>query len=229
VRRTSVLIVDDNFVARRGLRSFLESEADISVTGEASTGAEAIRWVRASAADVILMDIRMPDMDGLEATSAILKARPESKVLMLTVMEDPAILVRTLLLGAKGYLVYGHFTPEVLAQSIRMVAGGGSVMTPAIQNSMLGSLDGKSTALSDDNEDDAWMREELTAREEEILQFIALGKGNREIAKTLFIEEKTVKNHINNIYSKLHLESRHAAIVYSLRYAKPKRFTPVRN
>ncbi len=228
MRRTSILIVDDNFVARRGLRSFLESEADLSIAGEASTGAEAIRWVRSSAADVILMDIRMPDMDGLETTSAILKARPESKVLMLTVMEEPAVLLRTILIGAKGYLVYGHFTPEVLAQSIRMVAGGGSVMTPAIQNSMLGSLNGKSTALPADDEADAWMREELTAREEEILQFIALGKGNREIAKILFIEEKTVKNHINNIYSKLHLESRHAAIVYSLRNTNPLKLTTTR-
>ena len=162
-------------------------------------------------------------MDGLEATAGVLKVRPDARILVLTVLEDPAVLVRTLLLGAKGYLVYGHFTPEVLAQSIRMISNGGSVMTPAFQNSMLGSLGGKSAASLADNEEDAWMTEELTAREEEIMQFIATGKGNREIAKTLFIEEKTVKNHINNIYSKLHLESRHAAIVYSLKHAGPKR------
>ena len=222
MHRTTVLIVDDNFVARRGLRSYLESEEDLAIAGEASTGADAIRWVRSATADVILMDIRMPDMDGLEATAGILKIRPAAKVLMLTVLEDPAVLIRTLLLGAKGYLVYGHFTPEVLAQSIRMVAGGGSVMTPAIQHTMLGQLDGRSATLGDDDEGDAWMREELTSREEEILQLIAMGKGNREIGKVLYIEEKTVKNHINNIYSKLHLESRHAAIVYSLKHTKPK-------
>jgi len=221
LRRTSILIVDDNFVARRGLRSYLDSEADLHVVGEASTGAGAIAWTRGAEADVILMDIRMPDMDGLEATSGILKNRPLARVLILTVMEDPAVLVRGLLLGAKGYLVYGHFTPEALAQSIRMVAGGGSVMTPGIPNAMLRSLDGKSSAAVIDEEEDAWMREELTGREEEILQQIAMGKGNREIARSLFIEEKTVKNHINNIYSKLHLESRHAAIVYSLHHTKP--------
>ena len=216
--RIKLLIVDDNFVARRGLRSYLESEPELVVSGEASTGAEAVKWMRESLADVVLMDIRMPDMNGIEATEEILKWRPSSKILMLTVTEDPVVLVRAIFCGAKGYLVYGHFSPEELVQSIKMVFAGGAVMNPSIPPSMMSAFGRTASDAAGDEDGDEWIRENLTSREEEVLRLIATGKGNREIGEALKIEEKTVKNHINNIYSKLHLDNRHAAILYSLKH-----------
>ena len=108
-----ILIVDDNFVARRGLRSFLQTESDVVVAGEASHGRAAVEWMHNKSADIILMDVRMPDTDGIEATAEILKLRPEARVLMLTVVDEQSTLLRALLAGAKGYLVYGRFTPNL--------------------------------------------------------------------------------------------------------------------
>lgn len=215
--RIKVLIVDDNFVARRGLRSFLQTECDIAVAGEASTGRAAVEWVKDNTADIILMDVRMPDTDGIAATSAILKLRPELKVLMLTVVDEQATLLRALLAGARGYLVYGRFTPEELIKTIRIIGTGGTVAIPPLTPALLENINSYVTGVQDIA--DMESMEPLTAREKEILSLIAVGKGNREIADTLNIEEKTVKNHINNIYSKLQIKSRYEAISYMLRRA----------
>jgi len=212
-----ILIVDDNFVARRGLRSFLQTENDIAVVGEASTGRAAIQWVRGNAADIVLMDVRMPDTDGIGATSEILKLRPEIKVLMLTVVDEQATLLSALLAGAKGYLVYGRFTPEELIEAIRAIETGGTVAIPPMAPPLLENIQSYLTGIQDIAEMESM--EPLTTREKEILSLIAVGKGNREIAENLNIEEKTVKNHINNIYSKLQIKSRYEAISYMLRHA----------
>ena len=212
-----ILIVDDNFVARRGLRSFLQTENDIAVVGEASTGRAAIEWVRGNAADIVLMDVRMPDTDGIGATSEILKLRPEIKVLMLTVVDEQATLLSALLAGAKGYLVYGRFTPEELIEAIRAIETGGTVAIPPMAPPLLENIQSYLTGIQDIAEMESM--EPLTTREKEILSLIAVGKGNREIAENLNIEEKTVKNHINNIYSKLQIKSRYEAISYMLRHA----------
>lgn len=212
MNKITILIVDDNFVARRGLRSFLQMENDIVVLGEASTGSAAIEWIRGTPADVVLMDVRMTGMDGIEATAEILKIRPETKVLMLTVVEEQAILLRALLAGARGYLVYGQFTPECLTEAIRTVASGGSTITPPLAPQILDHIRNNVTSIHDIAELESM--EPLTPREKEIFGLIAIGKGNREIANTLNIEEKTVKNHINNIYSKLQIKSRYEAISY---------------
>jgi DNA-binding NarL/FixJ family response regulator len=208
----TVLIVDDNFVARRGLRSFLQTESDVTVLGEASTGRAAIEWIRGRPVDVVLMDVRMPDKDGIEATAEILKIRPETGVVMLTVVEEQATLLRALLAGAKGYLVYGRFTPEELINAIRIIGEGGTVAIPPIAPALLENI--QSHVISVHEIAGMENMEPLTAREKEILGLIALGKGNCEIAVTLNIEEKTVKNHINNIYSKLQIKSRYEAISY---------------
>lgn len=213
--RIRVLVVDDNFVARRGLRSFLQAEADIAVVGEASTGRNAIDWIKDNPADVVLMDVRMPDTNGIEATSRILKMRPETKILMLTVVDEQATLLRALLAGAKGYLVYGRFTPEELVKAIRVIAAGGSVAIPPLAQPLLENIESHLSEVKDISEMESL--EPLTAREKEILGLIAVGRGNREIAASLGIEEKTVKNHINNIYSKLQIKSRYEAISYMLR------------
>ncbi len=209
-----VLIVDDNFVARRGLRSFLQTEGGISVVGEASTGREAIEWMTSSEANVILMDVRMPDVDGIGATSEIVKLKPQAKVLMLTVVEEQAVLLRALLAGARGYLVYGRFNPDELASAIRSVNAGSVVTIPRVALPLLESIEAHLDTARDIAEMEGMGP--LTVREREILNLIALGKGNREIASALGIEEKTVKNHINNIYSKLQIKSRYQAISYML-------------
>ena len=212
--RIRVLIVDDNFVARRGLRSLFQAESDIVVQGEASTGRAAVDWMKSSIADVVLMDVRMPDTDGIEATGGILEIKPETRVAMLTVVEEQATLLRALLAGAKGYLVYGRFTPEELIEAIRTIAGGGTITIPPIAPALLENIQSYATNANDIS--DMENMAPLTVREREILSLIAVGKGNREIANVLDIEEKTVKNHINNIYSKLQIKSRYEAISYML-------------
>jgi DNA-binding NarL/FixJ family response regulator len=161
------------------------------------------------------MDVRMPDTDGIQATAEILKVRAETRVLMLTVVEEQATLLRALLAGAKGYLVYGRFTPEELIKAIRTIGTGGAVAIPPIAPALLENIQSNVSSVHDITEVENM--EPLTDREKEILSLIAVGKGNREIAHALDIEEKTVKNHINNIYSKLQLKTRYEAISYMLR------------
>lgn len=211
----NILIVDDNFVARRGLRSFLETENGIAVCGEASTGRAAVEWLKSNSADVILMDVRMPDTDGITATAEITKLRPETKVLMLTVVEEQATLLRALLAGARGYMVYGRFNPNELVVAIHTVASGELVTRPPVAPALLDNIQSHINGIHNVGEMESM--EPLTEREKEILNLIALGRGNREIAGSLNIEEKTVKNHINNIYSKLQIKSRYEAISYMLR------------
>jgi DNA-binding NarL/FixJ family response regulator len=213
--KISILIVDDNFVARRGLRSFLQTEPDISVSGEASTGRAAIEWIKHRPVGIVLMDVRMPDTDGIEATAEIKKIRPETNVMILTVVEEQATLLRALLAGSRGYLVYGRFTPDELVKAIHAVSEGTTVTIPPVAPALLDHI--KAHVASVDDVAEMERMEPLTAREKEILSLIAIGKGNREIASALDIEEKTVKNHINNIYSKLQIKSRYEAISYMFR------------
>lgn len=212
--KIQILIVDDNFVARRGLRSFLQAENDFTTVGEASTGRAAIEWMSRNKVDIILMDVRMPDIDGIEATMVILKLKPKTKVLMLTVVEEQATLLRALLAGAKGYLVYGRFTPEELIKAIRAILSGNTFTIPSITPALLDHIQ---TQISANDISDLEHMEPLTTREKDILSLIATGKKNFEIAGALNIEEKTVKNHINRIYSKLQIKSRYEAINYMFR------------
>ena len=199
-----VFLVDDNFVARRGLRSVLENEDDMTVVGEASSGTEAIKRLLACHADVVLMDIRMPDIDGVETTFELLRQAPKMRVLVATVIDDLTVHMNAMLAGARGYMVYGHFTPEELVDGIRAVASGAMVSVPPLP-------------FADGFESKMWSSDTLTQREEEIMRLIAAGRDNRDIAASLKIEEKTVKNHINNIYSKIGATNRQEAIYFMLR------------
>ena len=175
-----VFCVDDNFVARRGLRSVLEAENDIEVVGEASSGSEALKRLVGCPSDVVLMDIRMSDIDGIEATSLLLRQNPDARVLMATVIEDPKVHMNAMLAGARGYMVYGHFIPESLIEAVRAVASGQRVNIPPLpEEAVLASVESEGN--------------ELTQREAEIMKLIAAGKDNREISGALNIEEKTVK------------------------------------
>ncbi len=213
MKPVTVFIVDDNFIARRGLRSALESEECITVAGESSAGAEAVRSLQELDVDVILMDIRMSDMDGIQTTLELLRVRPEAKVLRLTVVDDPVMLANSLIAGARGYLVYGHFTPDCLTGAVRTVASGGTVQVPPVSSLFPGVVNSVAREM---REKGAAARQALTPRENEVLRLIAAGHENREIAAALHIEEKTVKNHINSIYSKLDIDNRQEAVLYVL-------------
>lgn len=194
----TVLIADDNRMVRRGLRSLLEDTEDISISGEVSTGLEAIQWIQETTVDVVLMDIRMPGMDGITATEAILRIRPEVKVLVLTIVDESEILSRAIAAGAQGCLIYDRLIPETLPKRIRDIVSGNFLVTmplSAMENSF------KSNAL-----------QTLTKREREILDLIRTGKTNREISETIHVQERTVKTHIYNLYVKLGITSRYQAI-----------------
>ena len=208
--KTKLLIVDDNPVIRQGLRSLLEAEDQLEVSGEASTGAEAIQWMKKNSTDVILMDIRMPIIDGIDATTEILHSHPEAKILILTVTEDPKTLARTLHAGARGYLVYSRFDPDELLKAVYAVASGEEIAPSPAVALALGELPADEPGTKPLQ--DLPLVEPLTARETEILDLIADGRSNAEIAQVLSLEEKTVKNHITRLYSKLNITSRYDAI-----------------
>lgn len=205
-----VLIADDNVVIRQGLRNLLNAEEGMTVVAEASTGAEAIQWTRKHEADVVLMDIRMPVIDGIGATAEIVRTRPETKILILTVTEDPTTLARAIYGGAKGYLVYSHFSPEELLNAVYTVASGKEIQPSPAVALALGNMP-KYEQRTDFLEKQQLL-DPLTARETEILDLIADGRSNAEIAQVLIVEEKTIKNHITRLYSKLNINSRYEAI-----------------
>ncbi|MCL2149647.1 MAG: response regulator transcription factor [Dehalococcoidia bacterium] len=208
MKQIQVFIVDDNFVARRGLCSTLSAQVGITIAGESSTGTEALRTIKQIGADVVLMDIRMSGMDGIKTTSELKRLMPEIQILVLTVVDDPIVLAHALNAGAAGYLVYGHFTPESLVTAVMATGAGASICTPPLEELFPGTTIDQWSGIA--------VAHQLTAREDEIWKMIATGCDNREIARTLNIEEKTVKNHINNIYSKLGIASRQQAVLLAL-------------
>jgi DNA-binding NarL/FixJ family response regulator len=205
-----VLIADDSFIVRGGLRMAVEAVSGFVVVGEASTGTEAVDLARELLPDVVLIDVRMPDVDGIAATRRISAQVPTVRTLVVTWSDEPANLRDAFVAGAKGYLVHGRFDPGELAAAMRALARDDISMMPVIAAGILAeSGSGTRPALAAD----------LTRRELEILRLVQRGRSNREIARDLGVEEKTVKNHINSIYSKLGLASRVEAM--ATRVASP--------
>ena len=206
--RISVLIVDDHAVVRRGLRAFLESEGDIEVVGEAADGAGALQQVQELLPDVVLMDLVMPGMDGITATRKIREICPSSRVLVLTSFSEDDKIFPSIKAGAQGYLLKD--TPaEDLGRAIRSVARGEFLLHPEIASKVLAEF---STLRRDPP-----LLTSLTPREIEVLSLIAQGYTNREIARDLSISVKTVKTHVGNILSKLHMVDRTQAALYAVR------------
>ncbi len=212
----NILIVDDHTLFRSGIRKMLEGEADMCVVGEAATGREALERARKLMPDVILMDIKMPDpsdpgqaLDGIEATRVLHREMPHVGIIICTVFEDDEFVFAGLQAGSRGYIVKDD-DPETMLRAIRAVAHGESLLGPTIAQKVMrqfAALPGKQTALVDD----------LTPREMEVLKLIASGYSNKQIAEALVLSEKTVKNHINNIFSKLHVYDRGQAMLYAIR------------
>jgi NarL family two-component system response regulator LiaR len=205
----NILIVDDHTLFRTGIRKMLEAEADMHVVGEAATGREALEQARKLVPDVILMDVKMPDLDGIEATRCLVREMPHLGIIFCTMFEDDEFVFAGLQAGGRGYILKDA-DPDTMLRAIRAVANGESLLDSSIAMKVMrqfSALPGKQAPLFDD----------LTPRELEILKLVGEGLRNKEIAQRLVISEKTVKNHINNIFSKLHVLDRSQAVLYAIR------------
>jgi DNA-binding NarL/FixJ family response regulator len=208
-----VLLVDDHALFRRGLQATLELEPGIVVVGECGDGAEALERASELVPDVVLMDVRMPRHDGIEACSAIKQAVPSAKIVMLTMSDDEADLYEAIKAGATGYLLKDLAAEEV-ASSIRAVQAGQSLISPTLASKLLTEF---AAIVKRTDGPQAVPGPRLTAREMEVLRLVARGMNNRDIARDLFISENTVKNHVRNILEKLQLHSRMEAVMYAVR------------
>ena len=206
-----ILLVDDHDLFRTGLRNLLE-EQGVNVVGEAGTGADAIRAVREQAPDVVVMDLNMPGMTGVEATRHIASVSPLTRVLVLTISDQDSDVMDAIMAGACGYLLKDATIQELL-RGIESAAVGESLISPHIAGKVLQRL----RATSSEPELEATIRAELSEREIQVLRLIANGKDNAQIAAELHISPKTVKNHISNILMKLQMENRIQAAVYAVR------------
>lgn len=206
-----VLLVDDQSLIRQGLRALLELEQDLEIVGEAENGENALDLVAELQPDVVLLDIRMPIMDGVAATKEIQKRFPGIKVLVLTTFDDDEYVTAALQNGAMGYLLKD--TPsEELAVAIRAVHKGYTQLGPGIVRKLLTQFPGTTPTQSPPAPPSL---AELTPREKEVLRLIATGASNREIAQELYISEGTVKNHVTNILNRLNLRDRTQAAIFA--------------
>jgi two-component system NarL family response regulator len=206
-----VLIADDHALFRRGLVMVLESEDGIEVVAEAEDGEDAVAKAEDAAPDVILMDVRMPKMSGIEATRAIADVVPSAKILMLTVSDEEEDLYEAVKAGATGYLLK-EISIEEVANAIRAVTTGQSLISPSMASKLLSEFNNLAKQAQQ-----KVLAPRLTDRELQVLKLVAQGLSNREVAEQLFISENTVKNHVRNILEKLHLHSRMEAVVYAVR------------
>jgi NarL family two-component system response regulator LiaR len=205
----TVLIIDDHELVREGVRTFLQRMEDIQVVGEAASGREGVALAERLAPDVALMDLVMPEMDGVEATRQLKRASPSTQVIVLTSFDDDEHILPAIRAGALSYLLKHVGTAE-LVDAVRKAAKGEVVMSPRVAARVMQELrhePGEKSALNTD----------LSERELEVLRLIAEGRSNTEIAERLVISEHTVKRHVSNILSKLHLADRTQAAIYAWR------------
>ncbi|MGB2798531.1 MAG: response regulator transcription factor [Dehalococcoidia bacterium] len=205
--KISVLIADDHPVVRQGLHSFLQLQDDLEIVGEAADGLEAVEKVAELLPDVVLMDLVMPKVDGIAAIRRITALSPSTRVLVLTSFSDDDKVFSAIKAGALGYLMKDS-SPADLAEAIRAVYRGEPSLDPAIAKKLMDQLSKGEEVI---------VEEDLTIREKEVLRLIARGNSNKEIAASLRISEKTVKNHVTNILHKLHLSDRTQAALYAVR------------
>jgi DNA-binding NarL/FixJ family response regulator len=207
-----VLIVDDHHVVRRGLMFFLKTQKDIQIIGEAANGEEAVKLVSELRPDVVIMDLVMPVMDGIEATKKIKETSPNTKILILTSFADQDHVIPAIRAGASGYQLK-DIEPDQLVEAIKSVHRGESQLHPKVTSHVM-------THLYQGEKKEENLVEELTKREREVLAEIAKGKSNKEIAASLMITEKTVKTHVSNILAKLNLADRTQAALYAVKHLR---------
>jgi DNA-binding NarL/FixJ family response regulator len=207
---TRVLIVDDDDLMRAGLAELLSNDPTIEIVGQASTGRQAIERVLGLTPDVVLMDVRMPDLDGIAATGELARVAPAVRVLILTTFEQDDYVFGALRAGASGFLVK-RTRPEELIAAVHTIAAGDSLLSPSVTRRVIDRMAQQPTP---EFADPAKL-DELTRREREVLALIARGMSNREIASALFVEESTIRTHVKRILMKLHLRDRVQAVIYA--------------
>ncbi|HEV3462323.1 MAG TPA: response regulator transcription factor [Candidatus Dormibacteraeota bacterium] len=203
-----VLIADDQTLFRSGLARLLEEDPRVQIIGQAADGAEVVKRAAALKPDVVLMDLKMPNVDGIEATRKIASENPEIKVLVLTTFDADSYVLQALRAGASGYVLKDS-QPSAIISSILAVKSGERVMASAVANRVLDMVTGTTTPKE--------FYDGLTAREVEIIKLLAIGQANKQIAYKLHISEKTVRNHVSHMYEKLNIYDRSQAVLYAVR------------
>jgi DNA-binding NarL/FixJ family response regulator len=203
-----VLIVDDQTLFRTGLARLLDEDPRVQVVGQAVDGADALKRVAALKPDIVLMDIKMPNLDGVETTRRILAEHPGVKVLILSTFDADSYVLQALRAGASGYVLKDS-QPQSVVSSVLAVMAGERVMANAVANRVLDMLTGTTTPKE--------FYDGLTMREIEILKLLAVGQANKQIAYRLHISEKTVRNHVSHMYEKLRIYDRSQAVLYAVR------------
>lgn len=204
-----LLLVEDHTLIRDGLKKILTLEEKFKIVGEAANGEEAVQLAQELYPDVILMDINMPVMNGIEASRHIKGLIPQAEIIALTIHDDEEYVFELVKAGISGYIMK-DISADGLIDAVEKVASGGSVFNPAIAQKLLGEF----RRLSQDGDEPP----RLTTREMEVLEHVARGESNKQIADKLFISEKTVKNHLTNIFRKLDVEDRLQAMLYAVRH-----------
>ena len=212
-----VLIVDDHAVVRQGLRTFIDLQDDMTVVAEAENGAEAVALAQHHQPDVILLDLVMPEMDGVEATRRILEGSPASHIIILTSFGEDDKVFPAIRAGAQGYLLK-DIHPNQLVQAVREAALGRVQLHPDIARKLMSAIAAEPSSAKDTPPVHTPQTSDLTDREQEVLRLIAVGMNNRQIAETMIISEKTVKTHVSNILSKLGLEDRTQAAIWAIKH-----------
>ena len=206
-----IVIVDDHPLFRQGVRFFLESRPDLEILGELGNGLAALAFLNEHSADLVLMDLQMPGMDGVEVTRRLKEKWPEIKVLILTSFGSWDKVYTALKSGAAGYILK-EAQPEELVAAIKAVAAGGSYLESRVAEELVNRIH------NDNEESKSDLPEPLTERELEVLKLVAEGMGNRAIAEKLIVSEKTVKSHVANILQKLNVTSRTQAALYAIKH-----------
>lgn len=203
-----VVLADDHAVVRKGIREFLEEDPTIRVVGEASDGVEALALIAREHPDVAVVDIQMPNLNGMEATRRVKKEFPQTRVLMLTAYDDDPYILAALQAGAKGYLLKTASSAELI-NAVHAIAMGEAALSPTVAKKLVARATGSSS-----NEETL---ERLTERELEILRLAAKGMGNKQIGVALSISDRTVQGHLANIYAKWHISTRTEAVMLAVR------------
>lgn len=211
--RIRILIVDDHQIVRQGLKMVLELEPDFEIVGEAGSGKEAIRQIELFRPDLVLLDLMMPDMSGVEVTQLVKSKHPRVRILMLTGIGAEAAVKKSMNAGVEGYILK-NVSPDVLCSAIRCVRDEGGYLHPAVAHLVTRTVGDASTQSPSKTASQRW---DLTQRETEILQLMATSQTNRDIAEQLFISEETVRTHVKRILRKLDQPNRTQAVLFGLK------------